>query len=72
MTIQVHLPDLFSKHWRSPTSFCFAVRKLLCTFGKVLKMFPPICSHLHQFHGQGINTYENSCVYMILAKGDCI
>ncbi len=32
-------------------------------------MFPLVCSHLQQFHGQGINTYENS--YVIGCKSIC-
>ncbi len=42
--------------------FCFTVRKLPCIFGEVLKMFSSVCSHLHQFLGEGINTYENRYV----------
>ncbi len=29
-------------------------------------MFTSVGSHLHQFHGQGINTYENSYVLRML------
>ncbi len=34
-------------------------------------MFTSVDSHLHQFHGQGINTYENSYVCFSLCVFVC-